>query len=276
MKIIVSLTTTSARLNCLRYVVYSLVNQNLAPDVICINISNQAYMADKGIPEFPAWISEFSGANIKINYVENTGPYRKLTPIIDQFELDDCVITCDDDVLYGPGWLAALVQDANEHQDAIVCAVARKIKRAPYGRTRSYLFWPQINKLEEPQNDLLPIGVGGVLYRTGLVDVEFIRDESFKKIAPYQDDLWYRYSSMLKNKKVWTVPEAYRQIYPIEMPDGLHNINTSTKKFFDIAGLRKIESIARRMPGYLGWPVTKNDLVWRDIERYGKKYQKNI
>ncbi|WP_143992883.1 hypothetical protein [Klebsiella pneumoniae] len=77
----VNLTTTSSRLFLCSATVWSLAHQELQPDHICLWISQEPYLSDKGINDEIKFVKEinnvFERDLVKIKYVKNTGPYRK-------------------------------------------------------------------------------------------------------------------------------------------------------------------------------------------------------
>lgn len=121
MTVIVSLTTTRSRMHLLKYTLASLLDQEYKADRILVNISREAYLLDEGIPEQPSWLEAMAGRGVEVHWVANTGPYRKLLPALEQAREEDLVITCDDDVIYGPGWLGSLLEAAQGHPDSVVC-----------------------------------------------------------------------------------------------------------------------------------------------------------
>ena len=270
MKTIISLTTISSRIDSLRFVLYALTNQSLMPDVIYVNISSESYMSDDGIKKIPEWAEEFTKKAVVFNFVENIGPYRKLNPILEIIGEDDLLIVCDDDVIYGHQWLESLVGSAKANPNSIVCARARMITKGIFGRTKSYIFWNHAVE-NNSQEELLPVGAGGVVYRKRLIDFEFIKNKVFKRIAPLQDDLWYRHASLITGVPVYVCTNAWNNVYPLLLPEGLYLSNTTTFSANDSVLSRFLKTKMRYVMGYLGFSVTKNDFVWKDICKYRQR-----
>lgn len=272
MKIIISLTTISDRLELLRYVLYALVNQSVKPDKIYVNISSEAYMADSGVNVIPEWVEDFKKNNVEFRFTENIGPFRKLNPILDIAENHDVVITCDDDVIYGPHWLESLIKCSAEYPNAIVCSQAREIKQGIFRKYRSYIFW-NIHRSDkaQPLYNLLPIGAGGILYKKNLIDIDFALDRNFLWVAPLQDDLWYRAASILKDTPVVVCGQASRSFFPLVLSDGLYIKNASIGGVGGgviISFLRKLLMFSM---AYIGFRVTRNDYAWEKINSYMKR-----
>jgi glycosyltransferase involved in cell wall biosynthesis len=207
---------------------------------------------------------------VEVKWVENTGPYRKLIPVFRAASDEDWLVTCDDDVIYGPGWLSALVQAAELYPFAVICGRARRPVKNPFGRNQSYLHWPLV-PLGSSGKDLLPIGISGVLYRKHLLDKATMLSDEFKKIAPKQDDLWFHVARRIVGTEVVVSPEAGKQVYPIEAPGALSVMNATTK----LSGWDKLftalfERLALKLKAYSGMSVCDNDVTIAKLERLKK------
>ena len=260
-KIIISCTTTNARLRFLYYMLESLKRQIVQPDIIYINISKEPYMLDSGIKEIPKWVED--NEKVKINYVVNTGSYRKLVPLFEQDLVsdDDLVITVDDDVLYSEGWLESLVTKSEENPDCIVCCRARNIRKNIMGKYINYSRWNLYGK-ENKGYDILPTNGAGTVFRKNLVDIDFLVDKKFLSLAPSTDDLWFRIASMRKNIKVAVFPDIDRENIYLQHNEGLCELNF----FKSISIIDKVyNKIFGRIIDYIGIPKTKNDKAWRKI-----------
>jgi predicted O-methyltransferase YrrM len=106
MKLCVTLTTIFQRQKQCARVIQSLLQQTRQPDEIYLFVSSKAHLLDKGIQPYcldPALYDVTQkDKRIRVEWVENTGPYRKLLPLLKkQWGLSDSLlITCDDDTLY--------------------------------------------------------------------------------------------------------------------------------------------------------------------------------
>lgn len=269
MAIIVSLTSTSGRLPVLKYALNSILDQNLRADKVVLCISKDKYLIDEGIKKKPAWLTEISDSEeIEIRWVENTGPYRKLLPVYETCSDQDWIVTCDDDVIYGQDWLSSIVQTAEAHPNAIVCGRARIPVKAPGGGMQSYLNWPLAPLGAEGEN-LLPIGVSGVLYRKSLLDESVMLSEDYKVLAPKQDDLWFNLARQIARTKVVVSTETGKHVFTIDAPGALSATNASTKLAgWDRLILALFERLVLKIKAYLGFSVCDNDLVLRKLEKY--------
>jgi len=266
-KVFVSCTSTSCRLDLLFHTLSSLKRQTLIPDRLFVNLSDEPYLQDAGIKNPPAWLADDA---FEVNWVENTGPYRKLLPVLAFVDNSDIIVTADDDVLYHPDWLASLTQISEDNPESIICARAREVKRNWLGGWDSYASWKLIPEKKAGLN-LLPIGNDGVLYKKSLVDLDFIYDQKFKEIAPSTDDLWFRMASLRNNTNVMVYPEIGKRNFHIDHQLGLENINLEKR-----LAERKIlvilyRYLKRRILGGFGIAMSENDRAWKRIYQYANR-----
>jgi hypothetical protein len=270
MSIIVSLTSTASRLEILRYTLISLTEQTHKPNSIIVNLSKEAYLMDKGVSELPAWFSLFEDKGVQVNWVENTGSYRKLLPRLSEASDDDVIVTCDDDVIYAPHWLASLIKTADEFPNHIVCGRARKPSVNFLKKQQSYLHWSVVKPGSEGAQ-LVPIGIAGVVYRPALLDIDFILKKDFLEEAPKQDDLWFKVASRRKGTLVKVSNEAESAVFPIETKNSLSSSNAGgqyVSKWNNVLS-SLAERVLVRIKAYLGFAVNGNDKVWRHLtEKY--------
>ena len=261
-KIILSCTTTNERLNLLFYMVESLKKQTLKPDLFFVNISSEPYLFDEGITNIPFWLNNDF---VKINWVKNTGPYRKLLPVIEKVDSGDILITADDDVLYNPLWLKDLVQLAEKHPQHIICTRARVMKKNVFGCWQNYINWEPIEGIKEGML-LLPIGCGGIVFRKNLVDMDFLLNPISQKISPTTDDLWFRMASLIKETPVYVCQEIDRENIHLEHKKGLMKRNVKQRE--EIYINRVIESTFGKIRNWIGRNNSENDRAWLRIIEY--------
>ena len=264
METIVSITTTKERLSIFFYALQSLKKQKYDNYKIFINISEEPYLFDGGISVVPEWMN---GDNVQINFVKNSGPYRKLIPIIDKLNVDDIIVTADDDVLYSEDWLKNIVKIALKFPDFIICGRARYIKKNIFGRFQNYQNWPIVIGAIEGFN-ILPVGCSGIAYRIKLLDLDFLTDESYFKIAPTSDDMWFRISSMRKNIKVYADQKIDKSNAYIRHDFGLEQINIFKKDINNYFLKRAFIGLTIELKNYLGISLSKNDVSWKKILHY--------
>lgn len=228
---------------------------------------------DDGVNELPPWLDAMvARRDIELQWVENTGPYRKLMPLYRTATDDDVIVTCDDDVIYGPEWLSSLMQTAKAHPNAIVCGRARRPAKNPLGRRKSYLIW-QVVPLGSSGPDLLPIGIAGVVYRKPLLDPGIMLSDDYKTLAPKQDDLWFDLARKISGVDLYVSLEANKYVYPIKTTSALWKANASfavSKR--DGWVLTLFHKFIIRVQAYSGMDVCENDIVIGRLAEYAKSF----
>ncbi len=247
------------------YMLESLKKQTVQPCKVLLNISKGAYLKDQGIKALPDWLNWDC---IEVHWVENTGPYRKLLPTINECAEDDIIITADDDVLYHPEWLSSLVSAGNKYPEHLVCARARVIKKSIFGGWQNYSRWSLVN-IPKSGMDILPTGCAGIMYKKSLLDLEFLNDRKFMKIAATTDDLWFRMASMRRGVAARVEPTIDSSNIYLSHAHGLWELNhlSDSDGFFNKA-CRHTVGIVR---DYIGLDHDENDKAWSRINRYSNK-----
>ncbi len=116
-RIIVSLTSIKNREAALKETVASLLAQDIdVPFEVRIHLSREPYLIDSGFGAEPSWIASLRERNprcmLSVRFVPNTGPYRKLLPVLEECfgdPLGTVIVTCDDDTQYSQTWLTTLL-----------------------------------------------------------------------------------------------------------------------------------------------------------------------
>ncbi len=264
MKVIISVTTTKARLGIFFYTFQSLKKQSYNNFQISINLSKEPYLFDDGIEAVPKWMI---GDDVQINFVNNSGSYRKLLPLIEQVGEDDIIVTADDDVLYSENWLNKIIESALRYQNYIVCGRARRIQKNILGRFQNYSHWPIV--LEKTTDlTLLPIGCSGIAYRARLLDLEFVTNKAYLEYAPTADDIWFRLASIRKNTKVYVDPEIDEGNAYILHNAGLEQVNLHRLGKKHRLHERVIIRLITKLANYFGISLAKNDFAWKNSLEY--------
>jgi len=243
----------------------SLKKQSLQPDIIYVNISKEPYLFDDGIQELPDWLE--TNDKVIINFVENTGSYRKLIPLFEQrlVSNNDLIITADDDILYGENWLKNLVKESDNYPDAIICSRARKMTKNIFGNYTNYSMWNLIGKSKKQKN-ILPTNGAGTIFKKSFLDLSFLLNKEYLDIAPTTDDLWFKMASMTKNVEVLVCPYIDRDNIYLKHSSGLDSINFHYYKKNFIK--RIYNKTIGKVLDYFGIARTKNDLAWKKIIKF--------
>lgn len=192
---VVSLTTYPARISNLWRVIEMIANQRSIKDnyAILINLIEQEF---DGI-ELPKEIKELQQRGLTVCFHrENLRCHNKYFFTFRDYP-DKTVITVDDDLQYNHHTVSSLVKIGKKYPTCIIYHRGNRV--IPY---TPYNDWPFVNDETTPQTDILPTGVGGVLYPPHschplVTNMDVIKDTCLKA-----DDLWLNFMSRLNNTKV--------------------------------------------------------------------------
>jgi len=191
----VSLTTIDSRLPHLHRVIESLHQQDVSPKEIRLHISREPYLLDKGIsPDDPHLKELQKFPLLRVKWVDNTGPYRKIVPFLQEHfshhvATDELFVTVDDDTLYPPEFLRRLLETYEKH-DCVVAFRGRAMALED-AEIATYPTWGI--GLDYPSMSNLPTGKDGVLYSTRFFTRDFVRLDDAIALAPTADDLWIKW-----------------------------------------------------------------------------------
>lgn len=114
-----SLTSIKANESILKHCINSLLNQTLKPDAIYLYLSRSSYLLDTGYSSVPNWLESLP---VHVIFVENSGPFRKLLPLLkSKWTTDELIITVDDDTVYSPNLIETMVKTYKDSGSCICC-----------------------------------------------------------------------------------------------------------------------------------------------------------
>lgn len=199
-KIVISLTSFPARIKTVDLVIESILRQSYAPDKIIL------YLAKDQFPNkvIPHRLESLRKRGVDIFFVDDDiRPHKKYYYAFKEFP-NDIIITVDDDVFYPSNLIDNLMKLFNDHPENICCNRAcfysfKENKLLPYHD------WPIGNS--SPFNlegyNILPTGMGGVLYPPGSVNKNVFDVVALKENCINADDLWLNFNSRLNDTKVF-------------------------------------------------------------------------
>lgn len=195
--IIVSLTSYPLRYNYLYRCLVSIFSQTVKPRKIVLVI----YEEEKnGIPEE---VLNLTNYGLEIKYVnENLKPHKKYYYTMKEYP-DDIIITVDDDSIYDKNLIKRLLKSYKKYPKCVSAGLVHRMTFDESGNINLYSQWEKSYKKQlKPSNELMAIGVGGVLYppirslgMEGLFNKELIN-----KLCLCTDDIWLKYIEL--NNKV--------------------------------------------------------------------------
>jgi len=154
--IIISLTTSPTRINYIKPVIDSILNQSQRPDMIIINLPKIFKRTGDRFSSIPYFI--LNQSIIKINWVNDVGPATKIIPIKDfNFPDDTIIISIDDDIIYSENFIKEYIKISLKYPYAVLTG-------------NSFISATQHQKLNLSGSDgithvQLLEGFSGVLYR---------------------------------------------------------------------------------------------------------------
>lgn len=196
--IIVSLTTYKKRIFDVHLVIESILRQTVVPKKIVLWLDKDEYSHDS----LPAFIKiQQRKYGLIVNFCSNLRSYKKLVPTIKLYNHDKPIITIDDDVIYPPYFIERLVSNHSKYTDEVLCYRSHKIKYDLHENIKPYKEWE--HNIKEPLSgfDIMPTGVGGVLYPPDCFHSDICNENIFMELAPNADDFWFKIMSVLNNVK---------------------------------------------------------------------------
>ena len=201
-EVILSLTSHPPRFAMLRRALDSLLRQTVAPDRILL------WIADQDLAQLPNEVRQLESRGLEIRSCADLKSFNKLIPALEAFP-DAFIATVDDDILYPVDLLERLV--GGSEPAVITCNRAHRIRRRPDGALAPYFQW-ELNVADaparEPSTDIIPIGVGGVLYPPGTLHPMFADRSMFQRLCPQGDDLWFYWCARAAGTRHRKVGEA--------------------------------------------------------------------
>ena len=196
--IIVSLTSFPQRINRLWIVIESLLRQKYKPDIIILWLSkNQFYSLDILPPKLLKL--QKRGLSIRL-YTGDLKAHKKYFYSLIEYP-KDIIITVDDDVIYNSHMIEILMNFHKQFPKSVCCNVAHKIDIVK-NKISPYYKWPPIRGFYGPANDLIQIGVGGVLFPPDSLYEDAVKVNIFKEFCFYGDDIWLNFMIRLKNNTI--------------------------------------------------------------------------
>ena len=246
-KVIVSLTSFPAAINCAKGAIKSILEGKTLPDKLVLYLTFSQFKNSKIPPELTTLAKNNPLFEIR-NYNEDIRSYRKLIPALKDFP-NDIVVTIDDDVSYHKNMLRDLLHLHRQIPDVIIANRAKKIKlNAAYRKWKKYRWYHFLsNKLHYSFKNI-QTGVGGVLYPPNSLNEEMIHSKIFKEIAPTTDDIWFWAAAVSKGTYIVPFPFGkYNKPKGLKKPKNLSLKTVNFKKGSDLNRLA-FEKILNKYP----------------------------
>jgi len=224
--ITVSLTSYAHRVANVHHTIISLLNQSRHPDRLVLWLAEDVYSR----ASLPPHLLELEQFGLEIGFCQDIKSYKKLLPTLERYP-DDIVITFDDDVIYPADHIERLLNVYDQYPKSIICHRAHRILKSKNGKPLSYAEW-ELGATEPQQSyDLLPVGIGGVLYPPHCLDAEVFNQQAFMALCPTADDLWFKAMSLKAQTQIKLVddPLPYKQY--LQLPHAFYDSLWQQNKF---------------------------------------------
>ena len=136
-----------------------------------------------------------------IEYVPNSGPYRKIIPLLDELYAGDpaalwknLIVTADDDTLYPTTWLRGLYAAFCAH--ACVVGYRGRTMVVEKGKLAPYDTWER-KIVRNPSGQNLLTGKDGILYSPLHLHPAVLDIRTALAVAPKADDIWLKAHALL-------------------------------------------------------------------------------
>ena len=202
-KIIISLTTYSKRIYDVFLVIETIFSQTVKPDKIILWLAKDEFNDDN----IPLVLKNMKKRGLEIEYCRDIKSYKKIIPTLKLYP-KDIIITIDDDVFYPFDFIEKLYSEHLKDRESIIFYRGHRIMFKNTGEILPYREWEFKTNFIEKSIDLLPTGVGGVLYPSNSFDKEVFNENKFMSLAPRGDDIWLKAMTLKNGRKCKKVDDV--------------------------------------------------------------------
>lgn len=233
-EIIVSLTSYGRRLQDVCFTIESLMQQVLKANKIILWLDE-----DERDQELPNALKSQIKRGLEIQYFkDDIRSYKKLIPALINYP-DAAIITVDDDIIYDFDILDRIISSYLKYPDCIHACRIHTMTFDDNDNIKPYKEWMWYNENKNNPSRHFLTGVGGVLYPPHSLHEEVCDIQTFAKICPTADDVWFTAMALLNQTEIKKVPTRNKFGNDfIENPNfqdmGLCNINVGGERRNDI------------------------------------------
>lgn len=257
-KLVISLTSYPARIPALHHTLKTLLNQTVKADMVILWLNPEQF--PNGESDLPDAILGLKELGLTIDWYHNVKSYTKLIPALHKYP-DDIIVTADDDILYPENWLELLYKGYQKYPYSIQChrafGITEKEKSlAPYKEWSRGQIIPGRGAMGINGNDTIPdlkkffTGVSGVLYPPHSLHPDVFNEQTFKELAPTEDDVWFWAMAIRNNTTINVVDENL----------GLLSVNGDASQEFALYNINSQNN-------------TTHNTIWRIFEQFPDVYE---
>lgn len=200
---IVSLTSFPKRFSTLWLVIESLKHQTIKPEKIVLYLSSEEV---SGREDIPASLLAEEDDLFEIRFRERKlRAHGKYHYAMQDFPNKN-IVTVDDDIVYAPTMLEALVDGHKIFPNEVITNCTCQILLNNDRSAKPYKDWSKIKVVDCCRycsfDNLIPMGVGGVLYPANVLYRDALNFDLAKELSYLADDLWLYAQVVLNGKRV--------------------------------------------------------------------------
>jgi len=221
-RIVVSLTTFPARVYEVKYTIYSLFNQDCAPDVVVLWLAKEQF--PNGKEDLPAELLMFEEAGLRIEWCHDCRSYKKIIPALKRYP-EDIIVTVDDDIFYSPECIENLYDCHLRYPFDVIANRVRYVEIDNFGAVMPYETWGFTKPNTASYRNFFT-GAGAVLYPSRCLYADVVREDIFKMVTPLADDMWLWAMAVLNERKIRVPETANCSLRYVSLENELLGINT--------------------------------------------------
>lgn len=251
-EVVVSLTSFPARLKTVAFAIRSLLEQTVPPKEIHLWLGRDEIPGVKWLPKRLRALQE---RGLQIHFCAQTR--HQYDKFLHNAELNAGApfIIVDDDVIYPPTAIAALVEGAAQHPGAVIGNRCHWMTTTPKGDVAPYRDWLREVNCPLPSTRLTATGAGGVLYPPGYLIADGVTDiDLILSLAPYADDVWLKAIGLARDIPTFATALSHKgdwyHRYTPTMREGTLMAANVERGLNDIQVARSLDWVNRQNPGW--------------------------
>ena len=194
--LVVNLTTIPSRVHLVHLAIESIFQQSIKADQVILWLGEDKFR-EQGTPSH---LESLKKRGLEIRYCEDVRSHTKLVHAVKQMP-ESIHVTADDDLIYPQKWLELLYDEHVLDGTSVICHRAHKMRLNKHGQVLPHSQWDYETDQTGPSFSFFPTGSGGVLYPPHSLSEKLHEKETFLKICPTEDDLWFKAMAMINGVK---------------------------------------------------------------------------
>lgn len=195
-ELIVSLTTYGNRLFEVSNTIESIMQGSMLPNKIILWLDYSMENA-----ELPYSLKRQQERGLEIRFYKDIRSYKKYIPTLINYP-EAIIVTLDDDLLYEPDLLENLYRTYKSNSNCICASRMHKIVLDRNDKPLPYVNWEwKVFPKETSRLHFLTSG-GGTLFPPHCFDKDVLDEETFMRLSPTADDIWYFAMALKSGTKV--------------------------------------------------------------------------